>query len=272
MILVLNSENEKITLGTYQDNCLLFTATISVGENNTPDEIAVKIKNIIELYHISPSQITGGIISAVVASMTSILWEGIKILCSIHCLVVGPGIKTGLDILIDNPSEMGADLVATSVAAISKFKKPVIIIHMCTATTISVINAKSQHMGVVIMAGLKLSLDALVKKAPQLPSINLKRPRKIIGSNSVESLESGILFGMSSMLEGMIDKIENELAEKCTVVITGEYAEIIFPLINRTVVYEKSLLLEGLFLLYNKNCVVSAKGRAAATATKNKKI
>lgn len=255
MVLVLDVGNTNIVLGGYRENTLEFTARLSAVLDRTSQEMAVVIRDILSLYNVNPKEIEGSIISSVVPPVTEALSEGIELLVGKQPLIVGPGIKTGLDILIDNPAQMGSDIVVNAVAAIAKYPKPIIIFDMGTATTISVINEKGQHLGGIIFPGVRTSLDALSNRTAQLPHISIETPDKVIGKNTIDSMRSGIIFGSASMIEGMISKIEDELGQKCTVIATGGLSKEIIKHVKMDVNYNSDLLLEGLFLLYNKNCL-----------------
>lgn len=168
-------------------------------------------------------------------------------------MIVGPGVKTGLNILLDNPGEMGADRVADAVAALAQYPVPLVIIDMGTATTISVVDDKKHYIGGMIMPGVQISLDALTSRASQLSGISIEEPKKIIGKNTVDCMKSGILYGNAAALDGIIDRIEEELGQKVTVIATGGMSRKIIPHCKRKMILDGDLLLKGLQIIYDKN-------------------
>ena len=167
--------------------------------------------------------------------------------------MVGPELKTNLHIDIDNPAETGADLIVGCVAALREHKAPMIIIDMGTATTMFVLDKNSAMVGGAIIPGVKISLDALTSRAAQLPGISLDKPKSVIGKNTVDCMRSGMMFGTAAMLDGVIERIEDELGHQCTIIATGGMAQFITPLCKREIILEKDLLLDGLSIIYEKN-------------------
>ena len=172
-----------------------------------------------------------------------------------HCpvLLVGPGVKTGLQIAIDNPAQLGSDRVADAVAALHEYQPPIVIIDMGTATTLSVIDEQRRHIGGMIAPGVGISMNALTEKTAQLPKISLDPPKRCIGSNTVECMKSGILYGAAGCIDGLLDRIEEELGETPTFLATGGLSEFIIPHCRHKIVLDNLLLLKGLQLIYQKN-------------------
>jgi type III pantothenate kinase len=168
-------------------------------------------------------------------------------------MIVGPGIKTGISIVIDNPAQLGSDLITGAVASVAEYSVPQIIIDMGTATTISVINKDKQYLGGAIMPGLRVSHDALITRTSQLPKIAFEKPKKIIGSNTIDCIKSGMLYGNAGAIDGLIDRFCEELGEKCTVIATGGLAKTVVPLCKNDIIVDEDLLLKGLMLIYEKN-------------------
>ena len=195
----------------------------------------------------------GGIISSVVPAVTNMVKAAIEKLTGKPPLVVGPGLKTGLKILIDNPAQLGSDRVADAVAAVSEYPCPLITIDMGTATTISVIDKNQNFIGGVIMPGLRISAESLSSRTSQLPQISLDPPKKAIGRNTIDCMRSGIVLGCAATIDGIIEKIEQELGYPCTVVSTGGHANIVIPYCKRQIIVDEKLLLKGLMILYRKN-------------------
>ena len=167
--------------------------------------------------------------------------------------MLGPGLKTGLNILMDQPGQLGADLVADAVAGISEYPVPLIIFDMGTATTVSVVDSQKHYIGGMILPGIQISLDALTARASQLGGISIEAPRRVIGKNTVECMKSGILYSSAASIDGIIDRMEEELGQKATVIATGGLAKKIVPHCRRQVILDEDLLLKGLMVIYEKN-------------------
>lgn len=253
MVLALNAGNTYISLGLFDNGKLAFSACVSAAANRTKYELAVSVKNMFALYGYSTESIEGVIISCAAPFLQTLITDAVELLCGIQPMVVGPGIKTGLNILIDDPAQLGSDIVATSVAAISKYPKPLIVIRLGTAIVISAINANSQHIGCALAPGMDMSFETLSRQSAQLPHARIQKPERAIGRNTVEALQAGTFFGAVAMLDGMIEKFESEMKTKCNVVITGGRAQELAAVMRTKTVYDHSLLLEGLYLLYRKN-------------------
>lgn len=258
MLLTVDVGNTNTVLGVYDRDDLKFISRFSTSKNATGDEFAVTIKAMLYLHGISEKSITGSIISSVVPQITDCLASALTFLFGTSPIIVGPGIKTGLNIKIDNPAQLGADLLVDSVAASVKYPKPCIVIDMGTATTLTVVNEKNEFLGGAIMPGLGISLDALSSRTSQLPGIALAKPHRTIGRNTIECMQSGLVLGCASMLDGMIERFENELGQKCFVVATGGLAPVITSLATHDITFDDNLLLDGLKILYENN--VSKKG------------
>ncbi|MCI5904325.1 MAG: type III pantothenate kinase [Oscillospiraceae bacterium] len=253
MILAIDVGNTNIVIGCCEDKNIKFVERISTKPDNTVLEYAVSFKTVLELYGIDPKSIGGAIISSVVPSVTYTISEAVKKIVGVEAKVIGPGIKTGVNIVIDNPAQLGSDLVVDAAAGIAEYPLPLIIFDMGTATTASVIDKNGNYLGGMIIPGVNISLNALTAGTSQLPKINLVPPKKVIGRNTVDCMKSGILFGTAASLDGIVDRIEAELGEKATVVATGGLAGSIIPYCNRKIILDDELLLKGLIVIYNKN-------------------
>lgn len=253
MVLAIDVGNTNIVLGGWEGDKLAFVSRLETDKRKTGDGYAIELKNLFDLYHVDVKSISGSIVSSVVPQITASVQNAAEMITGKKPLVVGPGIKTGLNIRIDNPGELGSDIVADAVAAISQYPKPIIVFDMGTATVISVINKEGLFLGGVIVTGIRTALDALSDNAAQLPQVDASKPAKIIGSNTIESMMSGAMYGTVSMIDGMIKRIECELGQKATVVATGGNSMDIVPLCDSDIVRNPNLLLEGLILLYRKN-------------------
>ena len=253
MVLAIDVGNTNIVLGGFEGEEILFRERISTNHTATVLEYASMIKTAFEMYDISPKSVTGAIISSVVPNVTSTLRNAVKKYIGTDPLIVGPGIKTGLSIIIDNPAQLGSDLVVDAVAGLNEYTAPMIIIDMGTATTLSVINSKKQYMGGMIVPGMAVSHDALIARTSQLGKIAFETPKKVIGSNTVDCIKSGMLHGNASMLDGLVERINEELGESCCVIATGGLANVIVPLCKTDIILDEDLLLKGLMVIYNKN-------------------
>lgn len=253
MILAIDIGNTNIVIGCCDGNRIIFRERLSTNHTATVLEYVVKIKTAFEMNSIQKDDITGSIISSVVPAVTNTVKTAVEKYLSITPLIIGPGIKTGLSIMIDNPSQLGSDLVVDAVAGISEYPVPLIIIDMGTATTVSVIDEKKQYIGGMIIPGLAVSHDALISRTSQLSKIAFEKPKKVIGSNTVDCIKSGLLYGNAGTLDGLIDRINEELNENCTVVATGGLSTVIAPLCKHEIIIDEDLLLKGLMKIYKKN-------------------
>lgn len=253
MLLAIDMGNTNIVIGCIKDNEIIFVERLSTNLSKTELEYAVGFKTVFELYGIKEKDIQGAIISSVVPPLTGIIRKAVEKIIGQKPMAVGPGIKTGLNILMDNPKTVGADLIVDAVAGISEYGAPLVIIDMGTATTISVVDKDRNYVGGMIIPGIRVSMDSLVNRTSQLPRIGFDAPDKVIGTNTVDCMKSGIINGNASMLDGMIDRIENELGYPVKVVATGGLAGVVVPNCKREIITDDSLLLKGLNIIYNKN-------------------
>lgn len=253
MILAVDIGNSNIVLGCFDEKEILFEDRLSTDRDSTVLEYAVIIKTSLEMHHLEYEQITGAIISSVVPSVTENVQQAIFRLTGRQAMVVSSGMKTGLNILLDDPKQLGSDRVADAVGAIGEYPCPLIIVDMGTATTISVIDGKKNFMGGMIIPGLQVSLDSLANRTSQLPHISLEAPKKVIGTNTVDCMKSGIIYSTAGSIDGAIERIEEELGETCTVVSTGGHARKIIPYCHHEILIDPHLLLKGLMTIYNKN-------------------
>ena len=254
MIFAIDAGNTHIVLGCVEGDSLLFTSRVNTDRAKTADEYALIFRNLCDLHQIDRGQVEGAILSCVVSELQGALCRAIEIVIHKKPLVVGAGIKTGLNIKIDNPAQLGADLVVGAVAALAKYPKPLVIFDMGTASTMSVIDGKGQFLGGAIMAGLRLSVDSLSAGTSQLPRIELDAPPRVICSNTVHCMQSGAVYGHAAMLDGLVDRAEAELGEPvAAVVVTGGLAGLLLPYCKRKISLEENLMLDGLRILYEKN-------------------
>lgn len=254
MILVIDIGNTNTVLGGIEGEQLQFTLRIQSDRLKTADEYLLTIKGLLELQGVSPAQIEGGIISSVVPELKNVMGRAMKKLTGRQFLVVGSGVETGLTIKTDDPSKLGADLVVDAVAALDKYQPPLVFFDMGTATTLSVIDRQGNYLGGMIIPGLRLSVDSLSARAAQLPYINLDEPEQLIGTNTVSSMQAGAIYSNAAMIDGLLDRVEAELGEPVTAVATGGLIAKVLPFCKRQVHYDENLMLEGLQILYRKNC------------------
>lgn len=253
MIIAIDIGNSNIVLGCLENGSICFEARMATDRIKTADQYCAELKTMLGLFDVDPANVEGSIVSSVVPLVQQVIVQALERLTGKPCLTVGPGLKTGLNIKIDNPAQAGSDLIVGAVAAIEAYGAPLCVIDLGTATTISVIDRDKVFRGGSIAPGVMLSLNALSSGTAQLPAISLERPRKAVGTNTVDSMRSGLLLGSAAMLDGMLERIEDELGYPTRVIATGGLAKFIVPLCKRKMEIDDHLLLRGLDLLYSKN-------------------
>ncbi|MGN0621887.1 MAG: type III pantothenate kinase [Porcipelethomonas sp.] len=253
MILAVDVGNTNIEIGCCLDDKIIFVERISTDIRRTPLEYAVLLKEILNLHGICPDEIDGAIAASVVPSVTDNICEAVKKATGCNAVTVGPGVRTGLSIVIDNPAQLGADLAAGAVAATEYYGYPIVIFDMGTAVTASVIDEKRNFIGGIIMPGIGTSLGALAVNASQLQSVALEMPRSLIGKNTVDCMKSGLIFGTAAEIDGIIDRIEEEMGYGLKAVATGENARMIISQCRHKITVDDKLLIKGLALIYKKN-------------------
>jgi len=253
MLLAIDIGNTNIVLGCIQDEEILFQARIATDRLRTSDQYGVEIKNMLEAFGVQREDITDCIIASVVPPVFNSVRTGVRKIIGKQPMVVGPGLKTGLNIRVDVPGQVGSDRIVAAVAALAEYKPPLILMDLGTATTIEVVDADSSYVGGVIFPGVKLSLDALTSRAAQLPGISLDQPKKVVGKNTVDCMRSGMMYGTAAMIDGVVERMEEELGFRATLIATGGMAQFITPLCKREIILEKDLLLKGLNIIYKKN-------------------
>ena len=253
MLLAIDVGNTITVLGCIEDGKILNIVRLQTGRNETWAELSIKLKQLLDIYEIDPKCFDGAIISSVVPEVTENYKEAVYMLCGVKCMVVGPGIKTGMNVRIDDPGTLAGDIVVGSVAAMVNYGTPCIVIDMGTATTIVVVDNNKCYRGGAIIPGVKLSYAALAAGTSLLPDISIGAPKKCIATNTVDSMRSGAIFGTAATIDGMIDRMETELGCKCKIVATGGLAASIVPFCTHEIICDNDLLLKGLWLLYEKN-------------------
>ena len=253
MLLAIDIGNTNIVIGGIEDDKIVFEARIATERVKTSDQYGAEIKNMLDLFGVKVSDLHDCIISSVVPPVFNSVHTGVMKVIKKQPMVVGPGIKTGLNIQVDSPSQVGSDRIVIAVAALAEYEPPLTLLDLGTATTIEVVDKGNTYLGGCIIPGVRISLEALTNRASQLPGIQLDKPKKVIGKNTVDCMRSGVMYGAAAMLDGMIQRVEEELGYSTTVVATGGMAQFVCPLCRRDIKLERDLLLKGLNLLYKKN-------------------
>jgi len=253
MLLAVDVGNTNIVLGCLDGKETLFTERLSTDVLKTSLEYAILFETALSIHKVKPSQVLGAIIGSVVPELTHVIRDALKKICEVKPMIVGPGLKTGLNIRIDDPATVGADLIAGAVGALSKYPVPLMIIDMGTATTICVLDRNRNYLGGMIMPGINVSLKSLVSGTSMLQGISLETPKNVIGRNTADAMRSGILYGNAAMIDGLIDRVSEELEDSLTVVATGGLAPAVIPSCRHLIRYDDDLLLTGLRLIYEKN-------------------
>lgn len=253
MILAIDIGNTSIVLGGFEQNELRFVSRLSTSLHTTQDEYAMLISGALTLHGVDKGCIDGAILSSVVPPLNEEIKKALFFLFGQEPLIIGPGIKSGISIRCDMPSSVGADLIATAVAAHYLYKSPALIIDLGTATKLSVVDGQGAFIGASIIPGVHMGLNALAEQTAQLPKISLETPNRVIAKNTVDCMRSGVLYGHASMIDGMIDRIHRELGKDLFVLATGGMASTVIPLCEHTIHVDETLILKGLHILYQKN-------------------
>ena len=254
MLLAVDIGNSTISTGLFGlDGELCFLASLDTDYRKTADQICVDLMNLFQLYHFRYEDVTDSILCSVVPPLNFMMEKALTRLLGKPPVVVGPGVKTGLNIRLAVQSQVGADIVADAVSALEQFTAPIITIDMGTATTISAVDAQGRFAGGAIVPGLRLSMESLSGNTSQLPRVSLDAPAKCIGTNTVACMQSGAIYGSAALLDGMIERMETELGAPAAVIATGGLAGCVTPFCRREIRYEPDLLLIGLAVLWEKN-------------------
>ena len=251
-IIAIDIGNTETTVGI-GSNGVWDSYRFTTRDANTSDELLALFNSTLDLDADSKNQIAGSIVCSVVPQMTNNMVQAIEKFLNSIPIVVGPGVKTGLKVNIDNPKELGPDRIANSVAGYKIAESDVVIVDLGTATTFDVVNAKKEYLGGAIAPGIKISLDALTSKTASLKSVELDLPEKVVGKNTYEAIQSGLIYGHASMIDAMIEKLLQELGTKPKIILTGGLSETIKPALNLNAAYEEDLTLIGLEEIFNLN-------------------
>ncbi len=253
MILAIDIGNSNIVFGGFEDKNLSFVARISTSPSKTEDEYSSDIKNLFALHGADACSVDGIVISSVVPILNRIMAKAVSFVFGVEPLIVGPGVKTGLNIHCDNPVSVGSDIICACVAVRDLYKTPALIVDMGTATKISVLNGKGAFEGVAIIPGVNMGLNALAEGTAQLPQVSLENPPSVIGKNTADSMRSGIVYGNASLIDGMIDRMTESVGEQASLYATGGMASMIIEHCKHELTVDPHLVLKGLLLIYLKN-------------------
>jgi len=253
MILAIDVGNTNIVFGCLDGKSISNVIRIRTDRDATGLEYAIRIHQMLQIKNIDEKAIEAVVISSVVPTVTEALKVAASTLTGKDAMVIGPGIRTGINVRIDDPGTLAADLLVGGVAASAFYGTPVIIIDMGTATTMTIVDKTNSFIGGAIIPGVRLSLNALSSGTSLLPSISVTAPKRVIGRNTVDCMRSGTVYATASMIDGMIDRMEEEMGMPCKVVATGGVAHHVIPQCKHEIVLDDDLLLKGLWLLYQKN-------------------
>ena len=253
MTLAIDVGNTNIVVGCIDGGEIQLVFRLSANIAKTADEYAATIDDILKFHGVERKGIDGAVISSVVPPLTGALKAAVKLIADVDAIIVGAGVKTGMNILIDDPGQLGADMVATAVGALSSYTPPLIIVDMGTATKITVLNKSGSFIGGAILPGLLLSMNALSAGTSQLPRVPIEAPPKCICANTIDCMKSGAIFGAASMIDGMTQRFETELGQKAQIIATGGLANLVYRHCKREIVHDPHLTLRGLCVIYEKN-------------------
>ena len=252
MLLALDIGNSNITIGAFDKTELIFTARMKTDRLRTENQYAIELLDILKLY-IKEFTFGGAIISSVVPELTEIIRKAVLDVTACEPMIIGPGIKTGLNVATHNAGEIGADLIAGAVGVSEKYPLPAIVVDLGTATKMYIVSENKEFVGGMIAPGIRISVDALSKECSQLPTVSLTAPKKSISLNTTESMQSGIVFGFASLIDGMLERFTAEYGSVKSVVATGGLSKPIIKNCKNSITLDENLILDGLRAIYNKN-------------------
>ena len=258
MLLAIDVGNTNIVYGLFEGARLVHQFRVESSRNRTADEYAVVVRQLLSMHDVSPGAVDAAIVASVVPSLTEPMLDLVRRAFGREPLVVGPGIRTGMAILYENPREVGADRIVNAVAAYERFGGGVIVVDFGTATTFDCVSPKGEYLGGVICPGIQISADALFARAAKLPRVEIARPPRAVGRNTPHSMQSGIVYGYVALVDGLLDRLREELGFPCSVVATGGLAPLIAPLTRSIADVDEDLTMVGLRLLYERNLTSQA--------------
>ena len=261
MILTIDVGNTNVVLGGVEDGVVVSRSRLATNTSDLPNDYAMKMRQSFAFDSIDYHEFEGAILSSVVPQVNRAIRSAVRKLTGLECIIVGAGIKTGVNVKIDDPGTLAGDLITGTVGALSMYKPPIIIVDMGTATTIVAVDKDGAYIGGAIVPGVNLSFEALSQGTSLLPNISIEAPRKCIATNTVDSMKSGAVFGTAAMIDGMIERMEAELGQPATVIATGGLSGGIIPYCKHEIKHEPDLLLKGLAILYQKNAKPKKQNR-----------
>jgi type III pantothenate kinase len=253
MLLVIDIGNTQTVLGVYDGETLVNDWRISTDAGKSADEYGVLLTTLLRLGGHEPDEVSGVCLSSVVPPLTGIMRKTIDRFFHVTPVVVGPGVKTGLSILYDNPREVGADRIVNAVAGYDIYGGPLIIVDFGTATTFCAVSAEGEYLGGSIAPGVRVGADALAARTAKLPKVELLRPPTVVGKDTVSSMQSGLIYGFADLVDGLICRIRDELGGRATVVGTGGLVDTISSVAKNIEHVEPHLTLKGLRIIYGRN-------------------
>lgn len=256
MLLAIDVGNTNIVFGLFDGARLVDQFRVESSRGRTADEYAVILRQLLAMRDVKPSDVHAAIVASVVPSLTDPMLGLVKRAFGHEAMVVGPGIRTGMAILYENPREVGADRIVNAVAAFERYKAEgggLVVVDFGTATTFDCVTPKGEYLGGVICPGIQISADALFARAAKLPRVEIARPPKVVGRNTQHSMQSGIVWGYVSMVDGLVEKLVEEMGYPCRIVATGGLAPVIAPLSKKIEDVDEDLTLTGLRILHERN-------------------
>ena len=253
MLLAVDVGNTNIVFGLFDGKKLSHQFRVETSRGRTSDEYAIILRQLLEMRQVPISQVNGAIVASVVPALTEPMLQLVRRGFDFEPFVVGPGIKTGMAILYENPREVGADRIVNGVAAYEHFHDAVIVVDFGTATTFDCVSPKGEYLGGVIAPGIQISADALFQRAARLPRVEIAKPPRTVGRNTQHSMQSGIVYGYVGLVDGLVERLVDELGHPCNVIATGGLAGLIAPLSKTIEEVDDELTLTGLRILYERN-------------------